>query len=350
MNNSEKPVVQHDISIRTMFKVFAFIAGIALVFYLRDVLISLFVAIILMSAIAPLVGILKAKFRLNTISAIAIAYLTTISIIGVLIYLVVPPLLKQLAGFFNDLPRYAQAALSSIGITESDRQLSVYRENILPIFSEKAGQVAQGAFSITIQLFSGIIEAITVAVFTFYLLLEKEQVEGSIVKSIPFIKTRHRKKYTELFDDIQKRLGQWARGQLVLCLIIGLATYLGLWFLDVPYKLPLAVIAGILEMVPTIGPIISAIPALIIVLAVSPTKFFFVIALYLIIQQLENSFIVPQVMKKAIGFSPLLTIVAIMIGGRLLGVWGALLAVPFTVVLFAVLQNYKKLETSVQTD
>lgn len=348
--NASKQVVYWDISVKTLIKIIAVIGGIVALFVLREVIISLFVAIILMSAIGPLVGILKQKFRLSTTSAIAVTYLITISILTTLIYIVVPPLLKQLAGFFNDLPRFAQGALTSIGFSESDEQMSIYRNNVLPVITEKAGQVAEGVFGVTVQLFSGVIDAIAIAVFTFYLLLEREQVEGTIVKSIPFIKNSYRKKYKQLFDEVQIRLGHWARGQITLCIIIGVSTYIGLLLLGVPYALPLAVIAGILEMVPTIGPIISAVPALIIILAVDPSKLFFVLALYLVIQQLENSFIVPQVMKKALGFSPLITILSIMIGGRLLGIWGALLAVPFTVVLLVIAQNAKKIERSVQSD
>jgi predicted PurR-regulated permease PerM len=123
------------------------------------------------------------------------------------------------------------------------------------------------------------------------------------------------------------------RGQLALSFIIGGAAYLGLSILSVPYALPLAILAGIMEVVPVIGPIVSAIPAILIAYLISPFLALMVALIYFVIQQLENHLIVPQVMNKAVGLNPLVVILAIAIGGRLLGISGALLAVPITVVI-----------------
>ncbi len=342
MDIHSTPTIKWDISISVIVKILITLGIIFLVYYLQDVLVSLFTAVILMSAIAPLVTILKDKFKISTRFAITVAYLCTVSILITLLYLVIPPLLSQLATFLSDLPKYTRAVISSLGLTSNDTQIDIVRDNVLSYFNEQTGRFAEGAFNATINLFSGFLDAISIGVFTFYLLLEKEAVQGSVLRFIPWLSRKQKKEFTVLLNEIQLRLGHWARGQLLLCFLVGLITYIGLVLLQVQFALPLAVIAGILEIVPIIGPIISAVPAIIVTLAVEPGKSLFVIALYLLVQQLENSFIVPAVMKKAIGLSPIITLLALMVGQKLMGTTGALLSLPASCVVFVVLDYYSK--------
>jgi predicted PurR-regulated permease PerM len=116
----------------------------------------------------------------------------------------------------------------------------------------------------------------------------------------------------------------------------------GLFILNVPYALPLAVVAGILELVPIIGPIISSIPAIIVALVSSPILGVGVAAYFLIIQQVENSILVPKVMEKAVGLSPILVILVLLIGGSLMGIVGALLAVPVAAAAKVIYDDYKE--------
>jgi len=131
---------------------------------------------------------------------------------------------------------------------------------------------------------------------------------------------------------------------MALSVIIAAVVYVVLLVLGIPYALPLAILAGLLEVVPVIGPIISAIPAVIVAYFVSPFLAGVVVAAFFIIQQLENHFIVPQVMKKAVGLNPLIVILAVAVGGKLLGIAGALLAVPIVVVLQTVISESLKEE------
>jgi predicted PurR-regulated permease PerM len=137
----------------------------------------------------------------------------------------------------------------------------------------------------------------------------------------------------------EEKLGGWLRGQLALSLIIGLAAYILLSALNIPYALPLAVLAGIMEVVPVIGPIVSAIPAILIAYISAPFSAIWVALGYFVIQQLENHLVVPQVMKYSVGLNPLVVILAVAIGGRLLGISGALLAVPITVVVQIIIEE-----------
>jgi len=120
---------------------------------------------------------------------------------------------------------------------------------------------------------------------------------------------------------------------------IGSLTWIVLTLMHIPYALPLAVLAGLLEIIPTIGPIISAVPAVIVGLSISPTLAFAAVIGYILIQAIENNFLVPIIMQNAVGLNPIIVILAIVIGSKLMGIAGALLAIPFVSFLLVVFQN-----------
>ncbi|KKS14295.1 MAG: hypothetical protein UU67_C0003G0017 [Candidatus Daviesbacteria bacterium GW2011_GWB1_41_5] len=172
------------------------------------------------------------------------------------------------------------------------------------------------------------------------MLLDREKIENYATS---FFGVRQ-EKVQKILRLVEEKLGAWLRGQVVLSLLIGAMTYAGLLILGVEFALPLAILAGLLEVVPVIGPIIAAIPAVLLALTVSPFQAGLVTGLYVAIQQLEGHVVVPQVMRRAVGLNPLLVILAISVGGRLLGIGGALLAVPIAVVIQLVLQETLKVE------
>lgn len=304
-----------DISHKTVIFTALFILAIWIIFLIRDLLIILFVAIILMSALSPLVKFLT-KYKIPKSLSIAITYLIIIAIVSSLLALIVPPLLEETRRLFLTLPPYLDRLLERATIDES-------------VLQSQLSDISKNAFAITLSIFDNILTIIFVLVLTFYLILERENLESRSASL--FVGREERIK--RLTIRIEEKLGSWLRGQLFLSLVIGLLTYIGLLILGIPYALPLSVIAGILEVIPVIGPIISAIPSILIALTISPISAVAVAAMYFVIQQLENHLIVPQVMKRAVGLNPLIVILAIAIGSRLLGISGALLAVPMAVVV-----------------
>ena len=154
-----------------------------------------------------------------------------------------------------------------------------------------------------------------------------------------------REQFVMMLHDISSKLGHWLRGQLVLCLIIFAASYLGLSVIGVDYALTLALFAGLMEAVPMVGAYLGAIPAVMVaILSGSPLKGLVVAIFFLIIQQVEGNLIVPQVMKKAVGVHPMLILLAALIGAALLGFVGVLIAVPVTaagsVIVGSIYKNY----------
>jgi len=183
----------------------------------------------------------------------------------------------------------------------------------------------------------------TVLVFTFYLLLERKNLKQHL--TVAFGSDGERK--AEVFvDQVELRLGKWVRGQLFDMVLVGVLCYLGLRLLGLEFALPLAILAGILEIVPNMGPIVSAIPAMIIALATNPTVALGVGALYFVVQQLQAQVITPNVMRQAIGYNPLVTMIALMAGFTLAGIGGAVLALPTMLVGQVVLEVINKEKSS----
>lgn len=315
-----------DISHKTIFFATGFFLLLWALFLIRDIILLLFVAVIFMSALAPIVDFLT-KFKIPRALAIATTYLVIFSVIGTLLYIVINPLTEQTLHLSQTLPRTIEKALPPGSIDKN------FLQQELTAFSKNA-------LTFTVEIFSNFITIISIAVLTFYLLLERGKLDHLVSQF--FIGKEE--KVVGIVKKVEEKLGSWLRGQVVLSLIIGVLAYAVLSILNVPYALPLAILAGLMEVVPVIGPIISAIPAVLIAYLASPALALMVAGSYFVIQQLENHLIVPQVMKKAVGLNPLIVILAVAIGGRLLGIAGALLAVPITVVLQIVTEDILKEE------
>lgn len=310
-----------DISHKTIFFIAGFLALLWALFLIRDVIVLLFVAIIFMSGLAPIVDVFQQKTRMPRALAIAIVYIVIISIIVGLFSLMAIPLIEQTQNLLTTLPHTVQSLLPP----DVDRS----------IIQQQLGDFSKNLFGYTFTIFSNFIAIISILVLTFYLLLDKEKLDNLLAH---FFIGREEIALS-IADKIEDKLGAWLRGQIVLSLIIGTISFIVLTILQVPYALPLAILAGIFEVVPVIGPIISAVPAVFIAYVTNPVLGLIVGLAYFVIQQLEGHFIVPQVMKKAVGLNPLIIILAVAIGGRLLGIAGALLAVPIAVVIQIIVQD-----------
>lgn len=268
-----------------------------------------------MSALSPIVTRME-KFKIPKSLSIAIIYVIIIALISLTVAFIVTPFAEETTNLFTNLPNYLITIIPESGFIDRS------------VVQQEFGNFSRNALEVSLAIFSNFLAFISIAVLTFYLLLERENLDKLLAQF--FIGKDERIKRTT--KKIEEKLGAWVRGQMALTLIIGTTSYIGLTLLGVPYALPLAILAGILEIVPVIGPIISAIPAIMIAFLISPVTAGLVAIMYFIIQQLENHLVVPQVMKKAVGLNPLVVIIAVAIGGKLLGIPGALLAVPITVV------------------
>lgn len=302
---------------------FAFILGLALLWSIRDVIIYVFIALILALAFEPFVDWLVKKKLSRTVSALFVI-VSFFVVIGGLGSVAIVPFILDIEGLITSFPLYVDSALKATG-------LSQYGEQMTQTFLSQLSQTSGTVLNATLGVFSGAISLMVAMIFTIYIMLDFHNLRIRFINLFP---EDQKEDVTKILKGVETKLGDWLRGQFLLMLIIGIATYIGLIIIDVPYALALAVIAGLFEVVPVIGPLLGTIPAVIVGFGVSPLTGVAVLVLYLILQQIENNIIVPKVMQKAVGFNPIVTIMALMIGSKLLGIVGALIAVPVTIILF----------------
>jgi len=279
-----------------------------------------------MAVLDPLVTRLT-KFRIPRGISVLLTYLVVFGVFGSIIGSIVPPLVEQTTSFAKSLPGY----LENIGVAQ------FLSEGIITEGISQLGSVPGQVLRVGVSVLSNFVTILTILTFSFYLLLTREKINDQLGL---FFGDQRKKKIGDLLDDLEIRLGGWARGQLLLMFIVGLATYLGLTLLGIPFSLPLALLAGIFEIIPYLGPIFAAVPAVLIGLGISPVMGLTVAALALAIQQLENYVLVPKIMEKSIGLSPIVILIALAIGARLAGVVGMLISVPGVITIQLMIKHY----------
>jgi predicted PurR-regulated permease PerM len=327
MPNNNQLAITND----TIWRFVGIVLLLVLVFLVKEVLALFFIAIILSSAFDPWVDFLN-KFKIPRALGLVLVYSLFILVVGGVIYLLTGPIIEQIKDMsraFPDLYYKINHWLKDLNHLPGDTGSAVVGPSLAEL-TNWLSQASSSLFGFVSSLFGGIISFFAILVITFYLTVEEDSNKKFIEALTP---VKNREFVKQLVDKMQQRIGYWFRGQLVLSVIIFVAVYIGLSILHVKYALLLALLAGIFEIVPFLGPWLAAIPGVFFAFADSPIKAFWVAILYLIIQQLENQLIVPKVMGRSTGLNPLIVILVILAGGKLGGVLGALLAVPVTTAL-----------------
>jgi predicted PurR-regulated permease PerM len=315
-----------EISHRTIIFAVLFLIFLWLLFFIRDIIFALFVALFLMAILDPFVTKLT-KWKLPRALSIFLVYLVILGIIAAAVAVIVPPLVEQTTNFVNSFPNFIKNPF--IGGIINDQTVN----QILTQLGSIPGQVVK----VGVSIFSNVLGVISVLIFTFYMLLYREKLDEQVSS---FFGEASRQKFNRVLDNIEKSLGGWARGQLILMFVMGLLMFLGLTILGIPYALPLAILAAILEIVPTIGSIIASIPSIIIGFSISPVIGLATAALVFLIHQSENYILVPKIMEKSVGVNPIITLASLAIGFRLMGVIGALISVPIVLTIQIITKEY----------
>lgn len=326
-----------DISSLALAKIVVLGLALVFVFYIRDVLMIIFVAIVLASALDPWVDALQ-KRRLPRAVSILLIYIVLLAIIAGAVYLIIPPLATEMQQLALSFPAYWDRLVGSWETFQGEStQNQFIADNIqgsLDAWRNGLSSAAGGVLTTISSVFGGIISLFMVLVIAFYLTVEEQAMKRVIRSSIP---VRHQPYATHLMNRIQEKIGRWLRGQLTLSLIIFAVSYIGLTILGVKYALVLALFAGVTELIPYVGPFIGLIPAAFIGLTQSPLLALAVIILYVLIQQLENYVLVPKVMQRAVGLSPIVVIIAMLVGAKIAGLVGVVLAVPVATAISVVI-------------
>jgi predicted PurR-regulated permease PerM len=308
--------------------VFVFLA-LWFLWLIRDIILLLIISLILASAMEPLVDALHDK-KVPRVISVFFVYLIFIGVAVLVIYSIIPPVVEQIKILQANLPEYGKVLQTQFAGID----VQSFLQQMASGFS--GGNVVQNTFGV----FNGALNAIAVVVISVYLVAEEKGMKTFVSSLLP---SHHHEFALGLINKIQKKMGGWVLGQLIISFGIFLFTYIGLLLLHVQYALVLALLSGLFEVVPYIGPFLSSIPAMFIAFAQDPAHFSLVIwvaVLYLLVHEVEGYVLVPKVMEKTTNTSPLLTLVALMVGYQLAGIIGLVISVPLATALTVTVNEF----------
>lgn len=309
--------------------------GLALLYMIRDIIVLTFLAIVVAASLSPIIKWLQAK-KFPRSSAVVLVYLLVLIVFGLLIGLIIPPFINQIGEFVDNFPSYVDK-LSQMSRYFDTHYFAVDKDALIAKVEESVSSSFSGIFSTTIGFFSGLISFIVFFFLALYMSLEENGIEKFLVSITP----RQYKEYVvTIAARTQTKISHWLLGQLVLMITVFAMYFIGLSLLGVPYALVLSILGGVLEIIPYVGPIIAAIPAILMAALVSPLLGLSTLAFYTIAHQIESHVITPQVMKRAVGVNPVAIILSLLIGAKLGGLLGVILAVPAAAVIGIFVEDF----------
>jgi len=328
-----------EISTKSIIKILIVLFLIWLLYLIRDVVVILFFAVLLVSILEPMVFSLTRR-KIPKILAVLLIYLVLIAIVAFIVILLIPPIADQINQLSASFPEYWQKITEElVDLNKFFQQYGISQsiESTLKNWQFQLPESTGGIFSKVGGFVSGIFSVFVILVITFYFLVEQHATKKLLRSILP---TRSLPYAYQLVNRIQQKLGLWLRAQLILGLIIFALVYICLYSLGVKYALILAIIAGLLEFIPYLGPILSGFIAVALTLFQSPIKALLVLIIYILIQAAENHIFVPQIMRRAVGLNPVISIFALLIGGKLGGVVGVIIAIPLVTALSVVVEDF----------
>jgi putative heme transporter len=296
---------------------------LAVIWLFGRTLALLALGITIAAALAPIVSWLEK--RIPRTLAVILVYLGILGIFILIGWIVFPPIFAQVQDIVAGTPEL---------ISQLERLYGQYAPvGEIPFVErliEQLGQVTSRLVAVPLGLASGLVDLVLILFVSLYTLVEAPRMRGFALSLFP---EERRPRVDHVLNSMAQAMGGFIRGAVITAFIVGLITVIGLSIIGIPFPLVLGVIAGVLELLPYVGPIIAAIPMLIIALLQSPTQALIVLIFFILVQQLESNILVPNIMKTQTEISPLLSIVAIVAGASLGGILGALVAIPIAAAL-----------------
>ena len=332
-NKSNEKRITFDVSYATFVRIIIILAALFLIYLLREIILILFLAVILAAAITPLIEWLSKK-KIPRVAGIILIYAVMAGIIALAIGVLVPPMANQIAQLQSNLPQYFETLskfFEKVQTPQIKEGILGGLQSSVETLGIQLSKAAGGLYQAVANIFTAILTTLIIIVLSIYFTLQKDALEKFVKSVTPF---KYQAYVLSLLDRIQRKMGNWLRGQVALCLAIGVTCFIGLSILRVNYALALGAFAGITEIIPYLGPIIGAIPAVILAFTQAPWLGIAVIILYIVVQQLENHILVPNIMGKAVGLNPIVVILIVLVGGKLAGILGAVIAVPIATAVW----------------
>ena len=373
MENDNK-AININITPGSIFKGVGLVLLIWFLYFIKDVVLVVLVAVVIASGLEPLI-IWFNKYKIKRLPAAIVSYLGMVAIFTGLMFFFVPPVLDEATSFLTELPNYLESTtlwnplnINSENLSTSQKvvqtlSLGVNNPNqlvqnaqsqikanvsgtsfglgdLIKSIQDISSNFSNGFVRIVSAIFGGLLSFVLIVVLSFYFLVQEDGVANFLRLITPL---KHEKYIIDLWKRSQRKIGQWMQGQVLLGVIIAVLLYLGLMILDVKNALLLSVFAGFMEIIPVFGPILSAIPAILMAFVGGGfTSAVLVAGLCTIVQQFENHLIYPLVVKKVIGVSPVLVILGLIIGFDLAGFLGIILSVPMISVLMEFVEDIER--------
>lgn len=302
----------------------------------RQVLLLIYVSGLFAIGFSPMVRLIEHQTvipigtkRFPRWLAILVLYASILGFVTLVGFLVFPPLAHQAQALAHELPGMLDRAQQFL-IDKGWLKERVTLQEAVAHAPTKSGD-AVGLVAVALgNVAGGVVGVVTILILSFYLLVEADSLRASFLRLFP---KGSRARAASVSREITVKVSAWLGGQLLLGTIIGTTSAIGLWALGIPFFYVLALISGVGELIPVVGPVLAAIPALAVAATVSVKKVLFVLIFFFLQQQFENHVLVPKVMSRQVGVSAVTVIVALLVGGELLGIVGAILAVPTAAIL-----------------
>lgn len=320
-----------DITSGTIFRIILIVLGFWFVYLILDIILMLFAAIIISAAVEPVANYLQ-RYQLPRTLSVILVYAALLLVLAGTVTLLVDPLTEQITQLAIATPQLIERALAAVAFIPQFNHEAVAASLQQGLFQvgQNLANIGVNVVAQTRSIFSGIFTILFVFILAFYLVVEKD----ALKKFARLITPRGHLPYVEQsIERAQRSIGRWVLAQLALAVLVGTFVGVGLWVIGIKYALVLGLISGIMEIIPVIGPIVAAIPGVIVGASQSWVYALIALAFYIATQQLENHFLLPTIMRRAIGLNPLVTIIAILLGARLYGTAGVILSVPAATIL-----------------
>ena len=337
----------------TLILVFV-VLGFWLFYRFYQVFFILFVAIIIGTVIRPVVTWLNRR-GLPRIVGVVLVYFVILALLIGFLFLLYPLIADQIGKIVAAVPGYYQTLRESM--INSPNQLIVGLSGSLPVTLpqlvplQQTGPQMLASAEQALGYVSSAATAIFIALAILLLSINWTLVGPRTIQSLlQLVSQEHRESISDLVSAMETKVGSFITGQGILCLSIGGMALVAYLLIGLPNALVLALVAGVMEAVPMIGPILGAIPAGIIALSIAPSKIIWVVVATLVIQQLENNLLVPRVMRKAVGVNPFVSLLAIFAFSSLFGIPGALMAIPLAAVIQLLLDRFLFLPAAMESE
>ncbi|MDO8471945.1 MAG: AI-2E family transporter [bacterium] len=332
--------IKLEISWWAIAKLILAVLGVYFLYQVRDILVLMFVVFVFVAALNPIVS--RFQKRMPRLAAVTIIFICIFLVLLGTSALIFQPLVIQANALATIVPEKLKTIIPVYNQFSNNHNLVADLSSSLQQFSGTLANLSGNLITATFSVFGGIFTILSIFVLTFYLLLE-EQAVRQFVDNV--VAPNYKQQAGVLLKKIGDKMGAWVRGQLLLMLVIGILYLILLLALGIQAPLPLALWGGLTEVIPYLGPILGGAAALVVALITgTPLQALLVVVGIIVIQQLENQFLVPKIMQRAVGLSPVVVILALLIGSKIFGIVGGLLAIPVAAIVALLAKEWSTFE------